>query len=160
MNFYNRVALLLLILLAFALRAYKLDSQSFWYDEGVSAVVAQYDLPTLTTWTANDIQPPLYYYALAGWGRVAGWSEWSLRFVSLFWGVLSVPLLAMLALRLARKSSAAFFAGFFVTFHPLLVYYSQEARMYTMLVALGIVTGYALLRAEAEMEDNAPSTGW
>ena len=60
MNFYNRVALLLLILLAFALRAYKLDSQSFWYDEGVSAVVAQYDLPTLTAWTANDIQPPLY----------------------------------------------------------------------------------------------------
>lgn len=137
MNFYDRVALLLLILLAFALRL-QTGFAAFWHDEGVSAVVAQYDLPTLTTWTATIFSPRSHYCALAGWGRVAGWSEWSLRFVSLFWGVLSVPLLAMLAARLAWKASAAFFAGFFVTFHPLLVYYSQEARMYTMLVALGI----------------------
>ena len=33
----SRFGLLVIILAAFALRIYKLDAQSFWYDEGVSA---------------------------------------------------------------------------------------------------------------------------
>ncbi len=54
-----RIFLLALILSAFALRVYKLDGQSLWYDEGVTAIVAQYDLASLAQWTADDIQPPL-----------------------------------------------------------------------------------------------------
>ena len=90
--------LLALMLLAWGVRLYRLDAQSLWYDEGVTATLAQRTLVDLTAWTARDIQPPLYYYFVWGWGRLAGWSEWSLRFVSVWWGVLSVPLLAVLEL--------------------------------------------------------------
>ena len=37
-----------LILVAFALRVYKLDAQSLWYDEGVTADVAHRSMGTLT----------------------------------------------------------------------------------------------------------------
>ncbi len=145
-----RIALLCLlatILLAFALRLYRLESQSLWYDEGVTATLAQRDVVELTRWTARDIQPPLYYYVVAGWGRVAGWSEWSLRFISAWWGLLAVPLLALLTQRLTRNHYAPPLAALFTALHPLLVYYSQEARMYTMVVALTLLAGLALLAA-------------
>lgn len=139
--------LLLVILIAFALRVYRLDAQSLWYDEGVTATLAQRDLADLTAWTARDIQPPLYYYLVAGWGRMAGWSEWSLRFVSAWWGVLLVPLLAVLTYRLTAQRGAAGVAALLTALHPLLLYYSQEARMYTMVVALGVLAGYLFLCA-------------
>ena len=140
--------LLALMLLAWGVRLYRLDAQSLWYDEGVTATLAQRTLVDLTAWTARDIQPPLYYYVVWGWGRLAGWSEWSVRFVSVWWGVLSVPLLAVLAQRLTRSRAAAVTAALLATFHPLLLYYSQEARMYTMLVALGLLAGYLLVRID------------
>lgn len=85
-SFLIRWSMLGLLLFAFGLRMVRLDHQSLWYDEGVTATIAQRSLTELTTWTARDIQPPLYYYLVAFWGRFAGWSEWSLRFPSLFWG--------------------------------------------------------------------------
>jgi len=140
--------LLALTLLAWGVRLYRLDAQSLWYDEGVTATLAQRTLVDLTAWTARDIQPPLYYYVVWGWGRLAGWSEWSLRFVSVWWGVLAVPLLAVLTQRLTRSRAATVTAALLTAFHPLLVYYSQEARMYTMLVALGLLAGYQLVRID------------
>jgi 4-amino-4-deoxy-L-arabinose transferase-like glycosyltransferase len=141
-----RALLLAIVLLGFALRLYALDGQSLWYDEGVTAMVAQRDLVELTRWTANDIQPPLYYYVVAGWGRLAGWSEWALRFPSAWFGTAAIPLLAVLAFRLSRLRSAALIAALLAAFHPLLVYYAQEARMYTLLVLLGILAAYLLVR--------------
>ena len=143
---YKRIGFLLILLLAFALRLTALDAQSLWYDEGVTAVVAQYDPLTLIRWTADDIQPPLYYLVVSAWGQVVGWSEWSLRFVSAAFGTLLVPLLAALTYALTRRRSAALTAALITALHPLLLYYSQEARMYSMLVVLGVVTGYCLLR--------------
>jgi len=172
-----RAFLLIVVLLGFALRLYTLDRQSLWYDEGVTAAVSQLDLRALTRWTAEDIQPPLYYYVVALWGRLAGWSEWALRFPSACFGVLALPLLAAAARRLLRHQShdregvdgsltlpalteasrrtsvgaasaalAALLAALLAAVHPLLVYYSQEARMYTLLVALAILLAYLLLR--------------
>ncbi|MEZ4615585.1 MAG: hypothetical protein R2867_08735 [Caldilineaceae bacterium] len=58
--------IMLIILGAVALRLYRLDQQSLWYDEGVTAYLGQQGVVGLTTWTAHDIQPPLYYYTIAG----------------------------------------------------------------------------------------------
>lgn len=142
-----RWSMISLLLIAFGLRIYRLDHQSLWYDEGVTVTIAQRPLAKLTAWTARDIQPPLYYYFVAFWGRIAGWSEWSLRFPSLFWGVLTLPLLGALTRFLARNQWVTLFALLLATPHPLLLYYSQEARMYAMLTALGILCGYCLLRS-------------
>jgi mannosyltransferase len=145
------LALLAILLLAFALRVYRLDSESLWYDEAVTAQAASQGVGELTRWTADDIQPPLYYYAAAGWLRLAGRSEWSLRFPSAFFGTLTVPLMWAAALRLfgRRRSgrAAALAAALLTALSPLYVYYAQEARMYAQLTFLGLLAGYALMRA-------------
>src|SRR3954467_9053438 len=143
------IGLLLLTLAAFALRLYMLDSQSLWYDEGVTADIARRGIAEMTHWTADDIQPPLYYYIVALWGHVAGWSEWSLRYPSVFFGVLTVPLLSAVTIALTRRRIAGLIAASLAAFHPLLLYYSQEARMYSMLTALGVLLGYLVIQGEA-----------
>jgi mannosyltransferase len=150
----NYLALLAIMLLAFALRVYRLDGQSLWYDEAVTAQVASQGISELTRWTADDIQPPLYYYAAAGWLRVAGRGEWALRFPSAFFGTLTAPLMWAVALRLFGRGrsgrAAALAAALLAALSPLYVYYAQEARMYTLLTFLGLLAGYALLRATAD----------
>jgi len=47
--------LILILLLAFALRLFHLGEQSLWYDEGVSWYLTQFNLPDLIRWTAADI---------------------------------------------------------------------------------------------------------
>ena len=140
-----RWTLLGLLLLAFALRVYQLPAQSLWYDEGVSWYMTRMPLPALTVWTANDIQPPLYYYLLWLWVRLAGTSEVALRFPSVFFGALTVPLLWITARRLLGWR-AAWLSVLLLALSPLHVYYAQEARMYTLLTCLGLLSSFLLLR--------------
>lgn len=139
-----------MLLLALALRVCALDTQSLWYDEAVTAQVAGRGIAELTRWTADDIQPPLYYYVVAGWTRVAGRSEWALRFPSAFFGVLTMALLWAISRHLFGGGETgrwpAGIAALLAATLPLYVYYAQEARMYTLLTFLGVLAGYALLR--------------
>jgi len=142
----HRLRLLAVLLIAFGLATFQLDFQSLWYDEGVTAIVTQRGAAWLTQWTAHDIQPPLYYYVVAGWGVLAGWSEWSLRFPSAWFATLGAALMATLALRLSRSLHVGLLAALLFALHPLLIYYSQEARMYAQLTALGMLAAYLITR--------------
>lgn len=138
----------LLALVAFGLRAFELSKQSFWYDEAFSVYLARFDLATITARTAADIQPPLYYYLLNVWMAVAGDSEFAVRFLSLLFGVLIVPLMFVTAKRLFGQN-AALFAALIATLSALYLWYSQEARMYTLITFLGLLSSYALVRGTA-----------
>ena len=134
-----RLSFLLILLVAFLLRVHHLDVQSLWYDEGVTARVAQMPLSQMLRWTANDIQPPLYYLLLGGWLRLLGpWAgtiAWLMRFFSASFGLLLIPLMGLLGKRLWDRC-AGLLGALLVAMSPLMVYYSQEARMYAMLIFL------------------------
>ncbi len=154
-----------LILLAFALRVYQLPAQSLWYDEGVSWYLTRMSLPALTLWTADDIQPPLYYYLLWLWTRLAGTTEYALRFPSVFFGTLTAPLIWITARRLVGNR-AAWLALLFLALSPLHVYYAQEARMYTLLTFLGLLSSClwvrlfpGLPRCHSERSEARPEAG-
>jgi uncharacterized membrane protein len=160
----ERLVLLFLVLLAFALRLHRLEVQSLWYDEAVTAQVASQGVAELTRWTAEDIQPPLYYYVVSAWTRLQGRGEWALRFPSAFAGVLTVPALWVLARRLFGRGLngqiASLAAALLTAISPLLIYYSQEARMYAQLTLLGALAGYALLRADAAKRSGEEILWW
>ncbi|MDW8071979.1 MAG: glycosyltransferase family 39 protein [Anaerolineae bacterium] len=139
------IALMGMMLVGFALRVYRLEAQSLWYDEAVSWHLTQMALPQLTVWTANDIQPPLYYYLLWFWVRLTGTSEYALRFPSVLCATLTLPLLWRLAHRLLG-TSGAWVALSLALLSPFHVYYAQEARMYTLLTLLGVMGTYLWLR--------------
>jgi mannosyltransferase len=148
--------LLLFIALAFARGVYGLGSQSLWWDESLSLQRASYDLPhilsneiVLTDATRQlvtfDNHPPLYFLLLHFMIRLAGQSEFVLRFPSLASSVLTVPLLYALG-KCLFDQRIGLLAAFFGAISPLYLWYSHEARMYTMLTFLGLLSFYTLLR--------------
>lgn len=149
----NRFWLLLIILMAFGVRIYQLGAQSLWYDEGVTWYLTRFSLPELVRWTAADIQPPLYY--LLEWGAVRffGQTEFALRYLSVVFGVLSVPLMWQMACALLPRRNSAWAAMGFIAIAPLMVYYSQEARMYALLVFQSLLGSWLLWR----MAESTPS---
>jgi hypothetical protein len=133
-------------LVAFALRAFHLEVQSLWYDEAFSAYLAHFDLAQITARTAADIQPPLYYYLLHFWIALVGDGEFALRFFSLFFGALTIPLMFATAQKLFDRN-AALIASILATLSPLYIWYAQEARMYTLITFLLLLSSYAMPRA-------------
>jgi len=152
-------AMLVLCLLAFALRVYSLGAQSLWYDEGVTAYLSTLPLADLTAWTADDIQPPFYYYVMWLWVRLVGSSEFALRFPSVVAGVLTVPVLGYLARRLTGSRLAGGAAALLAAISPLYLWYAQEARNYT-LVTLLCLWGSAELWAHLVDESDGPWRRW
>lgn len=145
------LGLLVIILIALALRLALLGEQSLWYDEGVTWLLSQKPPGELIQWTAADIQPPLYYLLIWETDALFGPSEWALRFPSVIFGVLTVPLIYILARYLfsaspQRPASAPHLAAALLAVSPVMVYYAQEARMYTLLVFEATLASYLLLR--------------
>jgi 4-amino-4-deoxy-L-arabinose transferase-like glycosyltransferase len=139
------IVLFFLVFLAFSLYTFRLDYQSLWYDEGFSVYLARMSLSEITTRTAHDIHPPFYYYLLHFWILVFGSSEFSLRFLSAVFGALMVPLLWATGRRMLGEGSGLLSAAL-VAISPLFLWYSQEARMYTLVTFLCLLSTYLLLR--------------
>lgn len=127
----ERIILLVILLVGFALRLHRLGADSLWYDETVSALLASKSLGAMWAHTARDIHPPLYYALLHFWISLASSSDFILAFFSLWFGVALVALAAHLGLR-AYGPRVGLLAAFLAAIQPLGVWYSQEVRMYTL----------------------------
>jgi len=89
---------------------------------------------------------PLYFFLLRGWVTIAGVSAYGMRFFSLISGVLCVPLVYVLGCRLFDRLTG-FLAALLATASPYLTWYGQEAKMYTLVLALALLAIYGLRRA-------------
>jgi 4-amino-4-deoxy-L-arabinose transferase-like glycosyltransferase len=140
-------AAVLVITLAAALRFHRIESQSFWNDEGNSARLSERSIALIIEGTASDIHPPLYYLLLRGWREILGDSEFGLRSLSAFAGIGMVATTITLGRRLVgpRRYAPALLAGFLVAINPALVYYSQETRMYELLALLALLSTLLLV---------------
>ena len=137
----------LILLLAFGLRFYRLDAQSFWNDEGNSARLSERSVALIIEGTASDVHPPLYYLILRGWRELVGDSEFGLRSLSAYAGVLTVVVTMGIGKRLlVNGKRLAMVAGFLTAVHPALIYYSQETRMYALLGLWAVLATWLLLR--------------
>lgn len=126
----------LLLVLASVLRLFLLGTHSLWLDESYSLDMAASGLEQILENTGKDAHPPLYYLLLHFW-LSRGRSEVMLRLPSVVLGSLSIPLAYALA-RLWCSHRVALLAALFLALSPLLVWYSQEARMYSLLAFLGL----------------------
>ncbi|MDI3341785.1 MAG: glycosyltransferase family 39 protein [Sphaerobacter sp.] len=135
-----------------ALRLTALNRQSLWFDEIDVVVRAQRPLAqVLRTFVAAGENGPVYNLLLALWVRLAGISEIAVRAPSAVAGVLAIPLLYLLARRIAGPATGLLAAGL-LAISPYHVWYSQEAKMYAMVVVLALASTYALVEALARNE--------
>ena len=137
--------LLLVLALGALLRLFRLDGQSLWYDEGVSAFMTNRGPLEIATAAAADIHPPLYYWLLAAWAVAFGNGELSLRGLSVLLGTATIWVVWRLAAELYGKSVALVAAGLLAV-SPLAVHYGQEVRMYALAGLLAAASTWAYVR--------------
>ncbi|MEX2195843.1 MAG: glycosyltransferase family 39 protein [Thermoleophilaceae bacterium] len=147
-----------IVTLAAALRFPTLDVQSFWSDEAVTVLLLDgsfFDL--LEDIPDSESTPPLYYALAWPWTQLFGTGEVGLRSLSALFGTLCVPA-AFLAARELVSARAGLVAAALVATNPLLVWYSQEARAYALLVLLATLS--LLFFARALRGDREGLAGW
>jgi Predicted membrane protein len=155
MNFKK---LFFIFLLAFFLSLFFLN-QSLWLDEAITAnVVKNFSyLSIIQKFSPFDFHPPLYYLFMKFWSNIFGYSEVSLRFPSIIFSLLSGFLVYKIGSLLADKK-LGFWATVFFLFNPLIIYYSQEARMYMMVNFFVIVSFYFFIKTQKKLQSqNSPS---
>jgi uncharacterized membrane protein len=146
-NSFYLAAVASLVLIAFAVRAASLDTQSLWRDEVDALLFATAPWEdVLSNFTRVGWNGPFYHLLLRGWIALTGTSEYAMRFLSLTFGVLCVPLAYVLGRRMFNRQ-AGLVAALLVAASPYLVWYSQEVKMYTLVAALALLSIYALSRA-------------
>lgn len=121
-----------LLTFAFLIRLVSLN-QSLWLDEATTArVVQQYNFADIISkFSPGDFHPPLYYLLMKAWTNIFGYSEISLRMPSVIFSLLTGYVVYLIGKRI-RNYSIGLWSAAFLLFNPLIIYYSQEARMYMM----------------------------
>ena len=133
---YNRYAqiLIFLTLAGLILRFYHLDFNSLWLDEGATLDFAQRSLLGQgSIWGATaggEFNPPLFYY-LEHFMLMAGNSEWILRFIPALMGTLTIPVVYLIGRELLDECGGLIAAAL-LSFSSYHIYYSQDARAYTL----------------------------
>lgn len=152
--------LLALLVLAGALRLWRIGHQSYWLDESFTVHIVRDDFGGMLDGVRHTESTPPLYYALAWlWERVFGWHEVGLRSLSALFGVATVPV-AFVAARELFSRRAALLAAALVAVNPYFVWYSQEARAYALLVLLCTVSLLYFLRAERDAGDRRSLWLW
>ncbi|MBI3241610.1 MAG: glycosyltransferase family 39 protein [Chloroflexi bacterium] len=149
---------IVITLLAFGLRARDLGAASLWNDEGSTAFTIRQSWPEMVDRLWEDaVHPPLFFAAeklLAGLGD----SEFALRLPAVFFGVASVAAVA----RLGREwinGRAGLLAALFLAVSPFIVWYSREARMYSLLalLSIGVMAGFGRLLFSSPLRRALPA---
>lgn len=143
--------LILLFFTAFVIRLISL-SQSFWLDEATTANVVKDNtfLGIIKNFSPYDFHPPFYYLFLKLWSLLFGYWEVSLRFPSVLLSLAAGYVIYHTGALIKNRSLGLWSAVFFL-FNPLIVYYSQEARMYMMAVFLISMSWYFLLKKNMKL---------
>lgn len=130
-----------IIVVAAVARFRGLGAESIWFDEWSTLQAVGRKLPDTLTYVAErEGSPPGYFLVAWLWSRVVGNGDGAMRALSAIAGTLVVPVAYATAWELIRSRMAARVVAVLVAVHPLLVWYSQEARPYSLLTLAGALS--------------------
>ena len=92
----------------------------------------------------RNVHVPLYFYFMHYWIRLFGTSEVALRFPSVIFGVLSIIAIFLLGRELFNPF-VGLFSSMLLGLIPEQVYESTNARMYSLLILLVVLSTYSLI---------------
>ncbi len=144
----QRAALLALILLGFVLRLFRLGFRELRGDESFgfffslnspAQIVAQ-------TLAMREPHPVGSYFLQHAWLQFAGTNEFALRFFSVLAGTVAIPLVFHLARQLRLGAPTALTASLLLAVNTYAIWHSQDARMYSLSLALTLAATILALR--------------
>jgi mannosyltransferase len=136
-----------LIAAGVAIRFSTLGLQSYHHDEVITAGRV---LPGSFGHMMHEVKrsestPPLYYILAWFWSKHFGLHEVELRSLSAIFGVLTLPFAFFVGRELAGNRAGLLLTAM-AAFNPMLIWYSQEARAYALMVLLCTVSLLFFLR--------------
>lgn len=155
---HARTYLFLIAVLGALLRLYGLGSQSMWYDEAYTLHSTRFvDLHGSLFSSAQCNEPPMLAVLSRLWLAVlhriapvpvtAESSDFLIRLLPCFFGVLAIPLVFFCGRALLKNERAALVASFLFAVSPFHIYYAQELRVYSVYLALSLAALICLIAA-------------
>jgi hypothetical protein len=129
--------LLSAFLFAFLIRLYKISFHEFWYDEVMAILISRHPLKN---WT-----PPFYYIFFHYWNKFFPSNFFWARIPSLIFNFLTIIIFYMLAKKFWNKR-IAIIGSLIAILSPFQIWYSQEARLYTMSGFFTVISFYFFLK--------------
>jgi mannosyltransferase len=142
------VGLAAIVLLGAGLRFSTLGLQSYRYDEAVTAirVIHPSFFDTISAVRHSESTPPLYYAVAWLWSRPFGVGEVGLRSLSALAGTASIVFVYLGACTLTTRR-AGLIAAAIVAVNPVLIWFSQDARAYSLVFLLSAISFWYFARA-------------
>ncbi len=137
----NWAAVALVVAAGVVLRTY--TPSALWLDEAISVSISSLPLRDVDDALRRDGAPPLYPLILWGWERLFGDEQDAVRALSAVFGIAALPVIAVAGRRLAGEAGAMA-SLLLLAVSPFAVYYSTEARMYSLVVLL-VLLGFLAL---------------
>jgi hypothetical protein len=121
--------------------------RGIWLDEAISVHQSHLSFHDLfENLQYGDRHPPLHHVVLWFTVKALGDSEMAVRIPSIVAGTLAIPALYLLGRELYDRRTGLVAAAFGAA-SPLLIWYSQEARMYAFVELFGLLALWTQLRA-------------
>lgn len=145
-SLYSLVVLLFIILLGAGLRLTDLGKQPLWMDEAFSVWMSQHSIPEILQLTIQiDQHPPLYHLLLHLWTAVGGTGEYSVRSLSVFMSVLTIPVVFLLGKTLSGWR-VGLISALVLAISPFQVQFAQETRSYALLSLMASLSMWMVAR--------------
>jgi uncharacterized membrane protein len=139
--------LLAIILFGFILRLFQLGDDILWYDEvGVYSVTKVKTFAEIVFIVRSHVMAMPLDYLITWMISHLGTSNAILRFPSVVWGTLTLPICYVFFKQLSDTKSALF-GTLLLAISPFHIQYSQELRFYASLTFFYILSTYDLLEA-------------
>lgn len=131
----------IIIFFGAVLRLFNINVEELWYDEifGIQVSLYSQSFSEIAAYAKETFFMPLYYSIFHYWLLLFGNDSFSARFFSVLFSVLNIPLLYILGRKLFNKE-VGLLAAFLMAFSPLHVEYGQEARPYSLLLFIGLLS--------------------
>ncbi|MEW6606649.1 MAG: glycosyltransferase family 39 protein [bacterium] len=134
-----KIFMIIILIIGFFLRIYKLGAQSLWIDEVITINTAQMTPMAIISAhkSATIIHPSLFYILVHYWSYL-GKSEFVLRLLSVLLGTYTIYLFFLLGKLLFNKNVGAL-SALILSISPFHIWYSQEIRPYALMILLSII---------------------
>jgi mannosyltransferase len=132
------------------LRVSHLGTRSLWLDEGATVALARASWQHFAWvwWHGEANLQTIYFLLMRGWIQLGSSEAW-LRLPSALFGIASIPLTYVVG-RKFTGVMPSLVAAALLAFSPSAVYYSQEARSYSLGILVVLLSTYFFVRAVEE----------
>jgi len=129
----NYFYLVIILIIGFIIRLINVN-QSLWLDEAIAVqAVSKYGFwDLIARYAPYDFNPPLYYLILHLWLKIFPANEFFIRLPSIIFGLCAIIFTYKISLLIFKNKKIGILAAALLATSPLHIYYSQEARMYSL----------------------------